>query len=85
MAEGFVLRHDHEGGEIPDYHEPIWLGDHVLRDRRGRPHRHGWTRFARVICNNPGCRYEALVSAEAVARQAVVIGSSRMDGETPDA
>lgn len=63
-----VLRHDHGEGDIPDYHEPIWLGDSVLRDRRGRPHRNGQTRWALVRCNNPGCPFEALVNAEIVVR-----------------
>lgn len=64
---GVVVRHPHTGGDILGYHENVWLGEHVLRDRRGRRHRHGWARFARVICNNPGCQFEALVNAETVA------------------
>lgn len=64
-----IIRHDHEGGVIPDFHPPVWLGESVLRDRSGRRHPHGMTRFARVICNNPGCKFEALVDAEAVVAQ----------------
>lgn len=79
-SEEIVLRHDHEGGDIPDYHEAVWLGENVVRDRRGRPHRHGYTRFAKVICNNPGCKYLALVNAEAVARMAVLSDSSGGEG-----
>lgn len=66
MTDSIVIRSAHGGGEIEDYHEPVWLGRQVFRDSRGRPHQHGRTRFAVVVCNNPGCKYEALVNAEAV-------------------
>jgi hypothetical protein len=66
-AAVLVQRHPHNKGEIPDYHEPVWLGDTVHRDRAGRPHPNGRTLFARVICNNPGCEFEVLVNAEVVA------------------
>lgn len=66
MTDGVILRRDHKGGDIPDYHEPVWLGHQVWRDTAGRPHPHGRTRFAVVSCNNPGCQYEALVNAEVV-------------------
>lgn len=64
---GVIVKHDHKGGVIPDYHEVVWLGDSVYRDRIGRRHPHGWTRFAQVRCNNPECQYEALVAADVVA------------------
>lgn len=59
---------EHKGGKIPDYHEPVWLGKSVYRDRLGRRHRHAWTRFAVVQCNNPECQFEALVNAEQIVR-----------------
>ena len=65
-ARPVIVRHGHDGGDIPDYHEPVWLGESILRDAYGRPHRNAWRRFARVVCNNPGCPFEALVNAEAV-------------------
>lgn len=66
---GVLIKHDHEGGEIPDYHENVWLGDSVLLDRIGRKHRNGYTRWAVVICNNPKCKFKALVNAEVVTDQ----------------
>jgi hypothetical protein len=75
LGRPVILRADHDDeGDIPDYHAAVWLGDSVIRDRAGRPHRHAGTRFARVICNNPGCGYEALVNAEIVAYMASVQG-----------
>lgn len=71
MTDRFVIiRHDHGEGKIPDFHEPVWLGESVMRDRSGRPHRFGFTRFARVICNNPGCPFEALVSEGSIVEAA---------------
>lgn len=67
---GVVIKRDHQGGDIPGYHEPVWLGHIVFRDSAGRPHQHGRTRFASVVCNNPGCKYEALVNAEVVVQAA---------------
>lgn len=66
-SAGVVVRHEHEGGEIPDYHQWVWMGDSVLRDKAGRPHRNGWRHFAVVRCNNPGCLGEVLVDAEEIA------------------
>lgn len=65
--DGVLVLREHEGGDIPDYHEAIWLGDTVVRDARGRSHRHAGTRFAVVICNNPGCKFHVLINAELVA------------------
>lgn len=65
-----IVRHPHGEGSIPDYHEAVWLGDSVVRDRAGRSHKHAFTRFAVVICNNPGCPFKALVNAEVVAWEA---------------
>lgn len=58
-----LVRHAHDVG---DYHEPVWLGRQVFRDSRGRPHQHGRTRFAVVVCNNVDCQYEVLVNVEAL-------------------
>lgn len=65
---GVIIKREHGGGEIPDYHDPVWLGGSVNRDKLGRRHPHGWTRFVVVRCNNPGCKYEALINAEEIVK-----------------
>jgi hypothetical protein len=61
-----VVRRAHSDLDGDTYHEPVWLGESVLRDRLGRRNRHGSTRWVVVVCNNPKCVYEALVNVEAV-------------------
>lgn len=58
---------EHEGGEIPDYHEMVWLGETLTgRDKSGRRHRHGREEFLLMVCNNPGCKGSGIVSVTAL-------------------
>ena len=73
-----IVRHGHEGGDIPVYHEPVWTGSSAIRDRKGRPHRNAGTTFAVIVCNNPGCAFEALLDVEGVIREQ--LGGRQFDG-----
>ena len=76
MSQPCIIQKQHKGGEIEDYHEPVWLGWSEQLDTLGRSNNNGWTRWAVVVCNNPGCEFRALVNAE------VVVAAATME-ETP--
>ncbi len=77
MRRAYRVVRGHKGGTIPDYHEPVWLGGSVQRDSLGRRNVHGYTRWLRIVCNNPDCEFEALINPEAALREYLGEGISR--------
>lgn len=61
------VRSEHTDLGEDAFHQVIWTGESVLLDFLGRRHPHGRWPWARLICNNTDCAFDAVLFVERAA------------------